>query len=138
MVITAQVLSIRRASRPNGLKKDKMRKLAQFKATEPESTDFSNVLVKTDGHAALALVYLQTQGGDLINYKFVHLYGIPTRLCEKKAQTTAIQGSLGTINKEYTIQLDWIRYFEERAFYVGHPSGWHMILGQLALSAVSA
>ena len=89
----AQALSIRRESRLKGFNKDKIKKQPQFKTTMPEPTHFSKVLVKADRHPALALVDLQTQGGDLINSKFVHLYCIPTRLSEKKTLPTTITGS---------------------------------------------
>ena len=113
MVTTAQALSIRKESRPKGFNKDKIKQQPQFKATKPEPTNFSKVLVKADRHPTLALVDLQTQGGDLIDSKFVHLYRILTRPSEKKTLTTAIKGSQGTIDKECTIQLDWIGYVEE-------------------------
>ena len=66
--------------------------------------------MKANGHPALALVDLQTQVGDMIDSKFVHLYRILTRPSAKKTLTTAIKGSQGTINKECTTQLDWIGY----------------------------
>ena len=122
-VSAAQALSLRRESKPKGFNKDKIQKRFQFKVTKPEPTDFSKGLVKADGHPALALVDLQTQGGDLIDSKFIYLYSIPTRPSEKKTLTTAIKRSQGTIDKECTIQLDWIRYFEERTFHVAHLSG---------------
>ena len=100
--------------------------------------NFSKVLVKADEHLPLALVDLQTQEGDLIDSKFVHLYRIPTRPRDKKTLTTTIKGSQETIDKEYTIQLDWIGYLEERTFYVAHLSGWDMIFGEPALSAINA
>ena len=62
--------------------------------------------MKADEHPALALVDLQTQGGDLINSKFIDFNCIPTSPSEKKALTTVIKESQGTIDKEYTIQLD--------------------------------
>jgi hypothetical protein len=138
MVTAAQALSLQHQPRPKGFNKDKIKERPQFKSVKPEPTDFSKVLVKADGHPALALVDLQTQGGDLIDSKFVHLYGIPTRPSEKKKLTTAIKGSSGTIDKECTIQLDWMGYLEKRTFYVAHLSGWDMILGEPALSSVKA
>ena len=60
---------------------------------KPEPTSFSKVLAKADRHPTCALVDLQTQGGDLINSKFINLYCIPPRLSEKKTLTTAIKGS---------------------------------------------
>ena len=120
MVTAAQALCIGRESRLQGFNKDKIKKQRQFKATKDEPTDFSKVLVKGDGHTALTLVDLQTQRGDLIDSKFVDLYRIPTRPTEKKTLTTAFKVSEATIDKECTIQLDWIGYLEEVAFYVGH------------------
>ena len=42
------------------------------------------------------------------------------------------------IDKECTIQLDWMGYVEERTFYVAHRSGWDMILVEPASNAVNA
>ena len=108
---------------PKGFNKDKIKKQPQFEATKPEPTDFSKVLVKDDGHPALALVDLQTQGGDLIDFKFVYLYHIPTRPTGKKTLTTTIKESQRTIDKECAIQLDWIGYWEEHTFYTVHLLG---------------
>ena len=138
MVTVAQALSLGREARPKGFNKDKIKKGAQFKATKPEPTDFSKVVVKAGGHPALALVDLQTQVGDLIESKFVHFYRIPTRPSEKKTLTTAIKGSERTIDKQCTIQLDLIRYWEEDTFNVANLSGWDMILEEPALSATMA
>ena len=137
MVTAAQALSIRIKSRPKGFHKDKIKERPQFKTTKPEATNFSKVLEKADGHLALVLVDLQTQGGDLIDSKFVHLYRIPTRPSDKKTLTIAIKGSQGTIDKECAIQLDWIGYLEERTFNVAHLSGWDMILEEPAVSAMN-
>ena len=138
MVTAAQAQSITRESRLKVFNKDQIKERPQFKATKPEPTNFSKILVKANGHPALALVDLQTQGGDLINSKFVHLYCIPTRPSEKKILTTAIKESQGKIDKECTIQLDWIGCLEESTFYLAHLSGWDMILREPALSAVNA
>ena len=92
MVIVAQALSVRRESRPKEFNKDKIKEQLQCKATKPEPTDFSKVLVKAYRHPALALVDLQAQEGDLINSKFVHLYCILTGPSEKKLLTIVIKG----------------------------------------------
>ena len=81
-----------------------------------------------DGHSALVLVDLQTQVGDVIDSKFVHLYCILTRLSERKTLTIAIKGSQGRIDKECTIQFTWIGYLEDRTFYTVHFFGWDTIL----------
>ena len=75
----------------------------QFKTTKPEPTDLSKVLVKADAYRTLALVDLQTQEGDLIDFKFVHPYCIPTRPSSKKILTTTIKGLQRMIDKECTI-----------------------------------
>ena len=91
MVTAAQALPMRRESIAKGFNKDKIKEQLHFKATKPEPTDFSKVLVKANGHPILALVDPQTQGGDLIDFKFVHLYRILTRPSEKKTLTTRIK-----------------------------------------------
>ena len=50
----------------------------------------------------------------------------------------ATKGSQGTINKQCTIQVDWIGYLEEQTFYVAHLSGSYMILGEPVPSAAKA
>ena len=104
MVTAAQVQSISRKSRAKGFNKYKIRQGPKFKTTKPEPTDFGKVLVKADRPPALALVDLQTQGGALIDSKFVHLYCILTRPNEKKTLSTAIKGSQRPIDKQCTIQ----------------------------------
>ena len=42
------------------------------------------------------------------------------------------------IDKECTIQLDWIGYLEARTLCVAHLSGWDIILGEPAVSAAKA
>lgn len=91
--------------------------------------------MKADRPPAITLADFQTVQGDLIDFKFVYLYYILTRLSEKKPLILAIKGSLGTMDKECFIQLDWIGYLEECIFYVGNLSGWDMILEEPALSA---
>ena len=90
MITAAQAVSIRRESRPKGFNKHKIEACCQLKATMPEHSNVSKVLLKGDRHPALALVDLQTYEGDLIDSKCVHLYRIPTRLSKKKTLTTAI------------------------------------------------
>ena len=104
MLIAAQALSIRRELRSKGFNKEKIKALTKFKVTEPKSADFRKVLVKTNGHRALAVVDGQTQEEDLIDSKFVHLYRIPTRVSETKTVTTAIEESLERFDNECTIQ----------------------------------
>ena len=91
MVTAAQALSIPRLSRLKGFNENTIKERPQFKVTKSELTDFSNVIVKPARHPALALVDLQTQGGDLNNSIFVYLYHIPTRPSEKKTLTTVIK-----------------------------------------------
>ena len=93
--------------------------------------------MKGDSYLALVLVELQTQREDLIDSKFVHLYHIPTRPIEKQTLTTVIKGSQETIDKEYTIQLDWIGYWEEHSFYVIHLLEWDKIFREPALSTTN-
>ena len=103
MVTAGQALSGISQSRPKAYHKHKIKERPQFKATEPEPTDFSKVLVKTNGHGVLALVVLHTQSGDLIDCKYVHLNRLLTRLREKQTLASTIKGSQGTIDKECTI-----------------------------------
>ena len=69
-------------------------------------TDLGNVLVKGDVYPTLVLVDLQTEGEDLIDFTFVHLYRIQPRQSENKTLTSIIKESEGSINIEYTIQFD--------------------------------
>ena len=96
------------------------------------------MLKKANGQPALALVDLQTQEGELILSKFVHLYRISTRPSEKRTAATVLKVSPETIDKEYTIQLGWIGDLEERTFYIAHLAGWDIILVEPALSTINA
>ena len=58
MVTAVQALSHKKESRPKAFNKDAIKERPQFKTTKPEPTDFSKVLMKADGHPALALVDL--------------------------------------------------------------------------------
>jgi len=100
--------------------------------------DNSKVQVQINGHKALALVDLQTKGGDLINSQFVYLYKIPTKSIAKKSLSTAIKGSRGTIDKTYEVEINWMGYVETRTFYVAHLASWDLILGQPGLESVRA
>ena len=103
----------------------------------PEPVDFSKVLVKADGHRTRVLVDLQTQGGDLIVYKFVHLYRIATRLSDKKILSTGIKGSQARIDTECAILLDRIEYLEECTLCIAQLSEWDTIFAEPALSALN-
>src|SRR5437868_13290932 len=103
-----------------------------------EPQDYSKIEVKANGFTALALVDLQTKGGDLINAQFVYIHRIPTKEIEKKSLNTAIKGSKGTIDKSCEINLNWLGYTETRILYVAHLSGWDIILGEPALTSVNS
>jgi len=96
------------------------------------------VRVKVNGHPALALVDLQTTGGDLINAHFVHLYRLPTYKIHKKSLNTVIKGSKGVIEMASDDLMDYGGYTETRTFSVVHLAGWDMILGKPALTALNA
>jgi len=83
-------------------------------------------------------VDLQTTGGDLINVQFVHLYGLPNYGIDKKSLNTAIKGSKSVIEKACDVQMDYGGYTETRTLYVAHLTGWDMILGNPALTALNA
>jgi len=83
-------------------------------------------------------VDLQTTGGDLINAQFVHQYGLPTYSIDKKSLNTAIKGSKGVIERACDVQMDYGEYTETRTLYVAHLTGWDIILGKPALTALNA
>ena len=93
--------------------------------------------MKANRHLAFALLDHQTQGNDMIDCNLVYLYRITTRSSEKKILNTTMKGLQGTINGEYTIQLDCIGYLEERTCYVAYLSRWDMMLGEPALSTAN-
>jgi len=99
---------------------------------------YSRVRVKVNGQPALAIVYLQTIGGDLINAQFMHLYSLPTYGIGKKSINTVIKGSKGVIEKACDVQMDYGAYTETRTLYLVHLAGWDMILGKPALTALNA
>jgi len=137
MRTAAQVLSLQHTSK---LVIAKNNYKGQTKA-KPQSTrelHYSRVRVKVNGHPALALVDLQTTGGDLINTQFVHLYDLPTYGIDKKSLNTAIKGSKGVIEKACNVQMDYGGYTETRTLYVAHLAAWDMILGNPDLTALNA
>ena len=83
-----------------------------------------------NGHPALALIDLQTIGGDLFSAQFVYLYKLPVVKIEPKTLATAIKGSKGTVDKTCEVELNWGGFEETRMFYVAHLSGWDIILGK--------
>jgi len=137
MHIAAQVLSLQHTSKPV-IAKNNSKGKTKAKPHSAEELDCSRVRVKVDSHPALALVDLQTTGGDLINAQSVHLYGLPTYGIEKKSLNTAIKGSKGVIEKACDVQMDYEGYTETRTLYVAHLAGWDMILGKPALTALNA
>ena len=91
-----------------------------------------------NGHPALALIDLQTIGGDLISAQFVYLYKLPVVKIEPKTLVTAIKVSNGTVGKTCDVEINWGGFEETRMFYVAHLSGGDMILRKPALQDVRA
>ena len=85
-----------------------------------EPLDLNRVLVKVNGHPALALIDLQTIGGDLISPQFVYLYELPVVKMEPKTLATAIKGSKGTVDKTGEVEVKWGGYEETRTFYLAY------------------
>jgi len=137
MRTAAQVLSLQYTSKPVIAKNNYKRK-TKAKPLCTEELDYSRVLVQVNCHPALALVDLQTTGGDLINAQFVHVYGLPTFGIDKKSLNTVIKGSKGLIEKACDVQIDYRGYTEIRTLYVAHLAGWDMILGKPALTPLNA
>jgi len=137
MRTAAQVLSRQHTSEPV-IAKNYYKGKTKAKPHSAEELDYSRVQVKVNGHPALALVNLQTTGGDLINAQFVHLYGLPTYGIDKKSLNTAIKGSKGMIEKACDVQMDYGGYTETITLYVAHLAGWDMMLGKPELTALNA
>ena len=100
--------------------------------------DPNRVFVKLNSHPALALIDLQTIGGDLIRAQFVYLYKLPVVIIEPKTSATTIKGSEGNIGQTCEVELSWAGSEETRMCYVAHLSGWDIILGTAALRDVRA
>jgi len=137
MLTAAQVLSLQHTSKPVTAKNNCKGK-SKAKPQSTNELDYRRVLVKVNGHPALALVDLQTTGGDLINSQFVHLYGLPTYGIDPKSLNTAIKGSKGIIEKACDVEMDYGGYTETRTLYIAHLAGWDIILGKPALTALNA
>jgi len=136
MRTAAQVLSLQHTSKPV-ITKNIYKGKTKAKRQSTEELDYSRVRVKVNGHPTLALVDLQTTGGDLINAKFVHLYSLPTYGIDKKSLNTAIKGSKCVIEMACDVQMDYGGYIETRTLYVVHLVGWDMILSKPALTALN-
>jgi len=137
MRTAAQVPSLQHTNK-QVIAKNNYKGKTKAKPQSTEELDYSRVRVKVNGHPALALVDLQTTGGDLINAQFVHLYGLPTYRIDKKSLNTAIKGSKGVIETACDGQMDYGEYTESRMLYVAHLAGWDMILGKPAFTALNA
>jgi len=137
MRTAAQVLSLQHTSKPIITKNNNKGKTKE-KSQSIEELDHSRVRVKVNGHPALALVDLQTTGGDLINAQSVPLYSLPTYGIDKKSLNTAIKGSKGMIEKACVVQMDYRGYTETRTLYLALLAGWDMNLGKPALTALNA
>jgi len=137
MRTAAQVLSLQHNSKPV-IAKNNYKGKTKAKPQSTEELDYSRVRVNVNGHPAVALVDLQTTGGDLINAQLVHLYGLPTYGIDKKSLNTAIKGLKRVIEKACDVQLDYGGYTETRTLYVAHLAAWDMILGKPALTALNA
>jgi len=137
MGTAAQVLSLQHNSKPV-IAKNNYKGKTKVKLQSTEELDYSRVRVKVNSHPALALLDLQTTGGDLINAQFVHLYGPPTYGIDKKSLNTAIKRSKGVIEKACDVQMDYGGYTETRTLYVAHLAGWDMILGKPVFTALNA
>jgi len=137
MHTTAQVLSLQHRSK-TVITKNNYKGKTKAKLQSIEELDYSRVWVKDNSHPALALVDLLMTHRDVINAQFVHLYGLPTYGINKKSLNTAIKGSKSLIEKACDVQMDYGGYMETRTLYVAHLSGWDMILGKPALTALNA
>ena len=68
----------------------------------------------------------------------MQLYRLPTYDIAKKSLNTIIKGSKGVIEKACDVQMDYGGYTEIRSLYIAHPTGWDMILGKPAFTALNA
>ena len=116
--------------------KEKTKQKPQVAVREP--LDLDRVFVKLNGHPALALIDLQTIGGDLISTQFVYLYKLPVVKIESETLATAIEAYKGTVDKTCEVELNWRGFEESRMFCVAHLSGWDRILVKPALQDVRA
>jgi len=137
MRTAAQVLSLQHTSKPVIAKKNYKGK-TKAKSQSTQELDYSRDQVKVNGHPALALMDLQTTGGDLINARFVYLYNLPSYGIGKKSLKTAIKGLKGVIEKACDVQMDYGGYTETRTLYLAHLAGWDMILDKPVLTALNA
>jgi len=102
----AQVLSLQHTSKPV-IAKNNYKGKTKAKPQPMEELDYSRVRVKVNGHPVLALVDLQTKGGDHIKVQFVHIYGLPTYDIDKKSLNTVIKELKSVIGKACDVQMDY-------------------------------
>jgi len=86
----AQILSLQHTDKPVIVKSNYKGK-TKAKPQSTKELDYSRIQVKVNSHPALALVDLQTTGGDLSHRQFMHLYGLPTYGINKKSLNTTIK-----------------------------------------------
>ena len=97
---------------------EKTKQKPEVASSEP--LDPNRVFVKVNGHPALALIDLQTIGGDLISAHVVYLYKLPLVKIEPETLATAIKGSKGSVDKTSEVELNWGGCEETRMFYVAY------------------
>jgi len=134
--MAAKVLSLQPTSKPV-IAQDNYK--GQTKAKRPFTIelDYSRVQVKVNGHSALALVDIQTNGGDLINTQFVHLSNLPTYGIDKNSINAAMKAYKCMIEKASDVQMDYGGYTQTSMLYVAYLAGWDMMLGKPALTALN-
>ena len=101
------------------------------KTISVQEVETNRVAVKINSNRAMALIDLQTEGCNLINAQFVHLFQIATRdLQPPLTLMTTIKGSRASINKAAEIELDWGGHIETITCCVANLSREDIIIGK--------
>jgi len=86
-------------------------------------------MIKFNNHEAITLLDPSIMNGDLISDTYCAIYKIPLQeIREGLPLTTAIKGSISTINHKATVNLDIQGYKIKRTLYVCHLQDWDIIL----------
>jgi len=97
------------------------------------------VTTKVNEYTAKTLVDQQTAGVDLISFTFCIVHKIPLHKMNLPVTLQmTMKGLRGSLTHYVIVQLNWLRYLEERTMLVAALKDWNIILGSPALRDMKA
>ena len=97
------------------------------------------ITIKVNEYTAKALVDQQTASVDLISSTVCRLHKIPLHEMNSPVMLQmTMKGSRGFLSHYIIVQLDWLRYLEERTMLGAALKDWDVILGSPTLTDIKA